>query len=112
MEREITELLTNKEIEFEREKRFDWLGRQSLDFYLPKYNIAIECQGIQHFEPLLIFGGENKLTYRKNLDEDKATECNEHGIEVVYYANYEYDFPYEVIIDKNDLLLKIKEKNG
>ena len=112
MEREITELLANKEIEFEREKRFDWLGRQSLDFYLPKYNIAIECQGIQHFEPLLIFGGENKLTYRKNLDEDKATQCKEHGIEVVYYANYEYDFPYEVITDKNDLLLKIKEKNG
>lgn len=27
-------------------------------------------------------------------------------------TNYEYDLPYEVITDKNDLLLKIKEKNG
>ena len=30
-----------------------WLGKQSIDFFLPQYNIAIECQGKQHFG----FGG-------------------------------------------------------
>ena len=37
--------LNKKHIIFEKQKRFNWLGRQSLDFYLPKYNIGIECQG-------------------------------------------------------------------
>lgn len=41
-------------IKYERYKKFSWLKKQNLDFYLPDYNIAIECQGIQHFEPLLL----------------------------------------------------------
>ena len=110
MEKEITELLAKKEIEFEREKRFDWLGRQSLDFYLPKYNIVIECQGIQHFEPLDYFGGKEEFEKRKMLDSTKSEKCMENGIEIIYYADYDYDFPYEVIKDKNKLLSIILEK--
>lgn len=110
MEKEITELLAKKEIEFEREKRFDWLGRQSLDFYLPKYNIVIECQGIQHFEPLDYFGGKEEFERRKILDSTKSERCKENGIEIIYYADYDYDFPYEVIKDKNKLLSIILEK--
>ena len=51
LEKETREFLTKQNINFEFQKHFDWLGRQSLDFYLPDYNIAIECQGSQHFEP-------------------------------------------------------------
>ena len=32
----------------------------SLDFYLPKYNMAIECQGEQHYKPIEYFGGEKE----------------------------------------------------
>ena len=110
MEKEITELLAKKEIEFEREKRFDWLGRQSLDFYLPKYNVVIECQGIQHFEPLDYFGGKEEFEKRKMLDSTKSEKCMENGIEIIYYADYDYDFPYEVIKDKDKLLSIILEK--
>lgn len=110
MEKEITELLAKKEIEFEREKRFDWLGRQSLDFYLPKHNVVIECQGIQHFEPLDYFGGKEEFERRKMLDSTKSERCKENGIEMIYYADYDYDFPYEVIKDKNKLLSIILEK--
>ena len=45
----IEEYLKSENIKFEKQKKFEWLGRQSLDFYLPEYNVAIECQGIQHF---------------------------------------------------------------
>ena len=31
---------------------FKWLKKQRLDFYLPKYNVAIECQGEQHYFPV------------------------------------------------------------
>ena len=37
---------------FEQQKTFDWLiykRNLKLDFYLPEYNIAIECQGEQHY---------------------------------------------------------------
>ena len=50
LEREIRYFLEGNDIKFEYQKRFDWLGKQSLDFYLPDYRIAIECQGSQHFE--------------------------------------------------------------
>lgn len=112
MEMEIAELLTTKGVEFEQEKRFEWLGRQSLDFYIPKYKIAIECQGIQHFEPLLAFGGDNGLAHRKKLDENKLRLCKERVIDVIYYANYEYDFPYEVKTSKEELINLIRLKDG
>lgn len=57
LERKVREFLTSSNIEFEYQKKFDWLGRLSLDFYLPKYNIGIECQGRQHFEIVEAFGG-------------------------------------------------------
>jgi hypothetical protein len=31
----------------------------SLDFFLPIYNIFIECQGRQHFTPVFAFGPED-----------------------------------------------------
>ena len=36
----------------ERRYRPKWLGNQEIDLFLPDYNIGIECQGIQHFEPI------------------------------------------------------------
>lgn len=56
LEVEIRKFLIENNIEFCEQKRFEWLGRQSLDFYLPKHNIAIECQGIQHFSNESLYG--------------------------------------------------------
>ena len=44
--------LLTENIVFEHRKHFEWLGQQHLDFYLPEFNIAIECQGEQHYEPV------------------------------------------------------------
>ena len=49
LEKEVGETLKRNTIQFEKEKQFEWLGRQKLDFYLNDFNIAIECQGKQHF---------------------------------------------------------------
>ena len=59
MEEKIRIFLEEEQIDYiyqATKKDLKWLGRQSLDFYLPKYNIAIECQGRQHFEPVDKFG--------------------------------------------------------
>ena len=43
-------VLEKNNIVFIEQYREKWLSKQSLDFYLPEYNIAIECQGMQHFK--------------------------------------------------------------
>jgi len=48
LEREVRLLLERNNIRFEKEKKFEWLKYESylrLDFYLPDFNIAIECHG-------------------------------------------------------------------
>lgn len=108
MEKEIRHFLSENNIKFEEQKKFSWLCLQSLDFYLNDYDIAIECQGIQHFEIVEHFGGKQGLYEHKERDERKKTLCEEHGIKIIYYANYKHDFPYNVITDKNKLLNEIK----
>ena len=107
MENEISLLLKQNNIKFEQQKRFKWLGRQSLDFYLPDYNIVIECQGKQHFESRDRFGGINGLNERLEKDNRKKCVCEKNNVRMVYYANYKYVFPYKVFNDKNSLLNEI-----
>lgn len=112
MENEIGQILKENSIEYIQQKTFDWLKRQRslhLDFFLPQYNIAIECQGIQHFENEH-FGGHSDndvLTDIQALDGLKKQLCEEHGIKMLYYANYEYNFPYEVETSKEKLIATI-----
>lgn len=108
IETEIRNLLLDNNIQFEEQKKFPWLGLQSLDFYLPNYCIAIECQGLQHFEPLNFFGGEKELERLIQLDKRKLDLCKINNITILYYANYHYDFPYEVITNKTKLINNIK----
>lgn len=111
MEKEIKFSLEKHNIKFEVQKTFDWLvnkGHLYLDFYLADYKIAIECQGKQHFEEVDFGRGKTNLDESIEKDDLKKTLCEEHDIEVLYYANYTYDFPYEVYTDKEKLLKKIK----
>lgn len=107
MEQEIEELLKNNNIEYVSQYKADWLNNKSLDFYLPTYNIAIECQGKQHFENVEYFGGNYEFEKRKKRDNDKLNECTGKNIKLLYYADYKYDFPYKVFTDKNELLYEI-----
>lgn len=89
----IEKLLNSICVSFEKQKTFEWLKNKRklrLDFYLPKYNIAIECQGIQHFNDIPYFGGKNKLEYVKNNDKLKNTLCNKYNIHLLYF-NYNDD---------------------
>lgn len=53
----------------------EWLGRQRFDIYLPKYKIAIEYQGLQHFEAIDFFGGEEGLRKNQERDRKKKELC-------------------------------------
>ena len=110
LEKIISQVLANNNVAFSRQKRFDWLKdkkRMPLDFFLPEYNIAIECQGIQHFKVVDRFGGEEGLSDRIHKDTLKRQLCEEHGIKVLYYSNLGIDYPYQVYEDKEELLKAI-----
>ena len=68
----------------------DGSGHQSLDFYLPEYNIAIECQGMQHYKPVKLFGGEEQFIKQIALDKNKRELCEKNGIKILYYSTYQY----------------------
>lgn len=108
LEAEINSFLIDNNIEFIVQKHFSWLGLQTLDFYLPKYNTAIECQGGQHFKVIEHFGGYNGFKNRIELDERKRKLCNEHNVKLLYYSNLGIEYPYKVIEDKDELLYSIK----
>lgn len=69
--------------------RPDWLGRQSLDLYIPSIRTAIEYQGLQHFLPVAFFGGEEALVQRQELDQQKKRLCEENQIRLI-------EWPYTI----------------
>ena len=84
--------LEKNNVVFEPQKTFPWLKNKRempLDFYLPEYNIAIECQGEQHYLT------EDKGYFTKDIlysikqrDAIKQALCRQHGIPI-YYIRYD-----------------------
>ena len=78
---------------------------QSLDFYLPDYNIAIECQGVQHFKPV-DFGGKGEKyankDFEKNKERDgkKLNKCLSNNIEMIWVVDNEEYLKNEWHFDK------------
>jgi len=103
LEADVSNILKDLKINYERQKKFEWLKRQSLDFYLPEYNMAIECQGIQHYKPVN-FGGitneqaEKNFKHINELDESKKKICIKNNVRIAY-----------IKYDEKELKEKIKE---
>ena len=68
--------------------RTKWLGQQSLDVYIPSLKIAFEYQGIQHFNPVNYFGGEQKFKELQERDLRKFLLCKKNGVHIIYW-NYD-----------------------
>ena len=115
LENKITTLLNENGIKFIKNKKAKWLiteknGQSHLDFFIPEANLAIECQGKQHFG----FGGWNrKYSYEKRyeIDKWKKEQCDAHKIDLVYFAN-KNDAPKEylgkIFTNEAELLKYIK----
>lgn len=114
LETEIFNMLRSNNIDFIYEankKNFKWIKGLSLDFFLPKYNVAIECQGIQHFEPIDYFGGEEAFNKTIIRDKHKFELCKENGITLLYYSNYKKDNYISNIFNNSDELLQCITEN-
>ena len=85
-ERTIRRILNSLEVDFYEQHKFDDccnIFPLPFDFYLPNYNICIEYDGIQHFEPVEYFGGENKLKKQKINDNIKNKYCETNNIVLI-----------------------------
>jgi len=93
LEDETVNMLKQNNIEFEKWKRFNWLRFKSgliIDFYLPKYNIALECNGEQHYRAIKHFGGSKGLEIIKKRDKIKREKCLENGIKIFYVVDVKH----------------------
>lgn len=85
LENKICQLLKDNNIIYEYESNINGiLKRKTVDFYLPKINIAIECQGGQHF-----YGGFNRN------DKEKANQ--------IHYNVLRRDIQKKEVLDKNNI---------
>lgn len=95
MEKFVEKCLKDKKINFEYQKHFEWLGHKSLDFYFPTIKTAIECQGEQHFVPVLFHSG-NKDEERKTFDKiqhddiEKYNLCLKNDVKLIYFSDKEF----------------------
>lgn len=100
--------------EIQRQVRFEWLSNyKSLDFYMPKYKLAIEHQGSQHFMYGTYWGGKEKFLKNVANDKQKYKECQDNGIRLLYFA-YEVNTVPEhyidtVYTDENKFINVLKE---
>lgn len=58
-------------------------GLLSYDFYLPNYNMLIECQGMQHEKPVEHFGGQKTFIRQQIHDIRKRRYAKEHKIQFI-----------------------------
>lgn len=106
LEEDIKVLCESNNINYEVQKNFTWLGQLRLDVYIPSLNIAIECQGEQHYRPIKYFGGEQTLIKTQERDKRKETLCRENGVKLIYYSNQEYP---NTITNKEEILKILKK---
>lgn len=98
-EKKILNFLLKNSIEFIRQQRFtDCRNIRMLpfDFYLPKHNLCIEFDGLQHFKPIELWGGKKRFLYIKKCDNIKNIYCREKKIKLIRISY------------KEDILIKLK----
>ena len=90
MEKYLMKKLKELNIEYITDKKYnDCRNKYPLpfDFYLIKYNILIECDGIQHHQSVEHFGGQERFEYQKNNDNIKTKYCEDNNIELIRVIN-------------------------
>lgn len=70
------------------------------DFYLPDFNVCIEYNGRQHYEPVEYFGGEKQFQLQQQLDQIKRDYCKNNNINLIEIPYWDFD-NIEMILKDN-----------
>lgn len=88
-EQKIIQYLEEHNIEFQRQYKIDLEGHHlSIDFYLPEYDLYIEYNGEQHYQPIKHFGGQSKFFSQLYLDNLKK-DYFKNKLLVIPYTQFE-----------------------
>jgi len=91
-EKKIEGFLISKNINYERQKKFDDCKNKSplsFDFWIESKNILIEFDGQQHYKAFGYSGGVEKLEYTKLCDNIKNLYCLKKGINLIRIPYWE-----------------------
>lgn len=95
--------LNKMNVKFLKNYKHPKITPQHFDIWLPKYNIAIECHGRQHYEVVEKFGGIFGLQKTKERDLIKYQKCIDNNIQL-------FIFPYYFKkIDRIDFFVKLTQ---
>lgn len=112
-ERKVRNFLTKHGFTFVQQKTFAGLvgiggGRLAFDFFVTHYKediikpgFCIGFHGIQHYQPIPFFGGEEQFLKQQEHDRRKREFCKEHG-----YAHLEIKYDKDV---QTEILVKMQE---
>lgn len=110
----ITKILLKNNINFEREKRFPECKNKNplpFDFLLVDYNILIEFDGIQHFEPMRWYNNhpaDPKRAEEKLLQTQANDEIKNNWSKKSPYTLYRIPYNKNVEKELNKILIKNK----
>ena len=93
-EKEISDFLTKHSINNIPQYSFDDcrnIVKLIFDFYLPDYNLLIEYNGIQHYEIVDFFGGEERFKKRIVRDKIKVDYCSKDENPNLLIIRYDED---------------------
>ena len=103
-EEKISEILNMLNITYERQKRFEYcrnIKPLPFDFsfrFKDEYYL-VEYQGIQHYQPIDYFGGEQALLNNQTRDKIKAKFAKDNGYNLIIIPYTEFDNIEPILID-------------
>jgi len=103
-EGEILDILMNKKISFEVQKKFKTCKSSKnrclkFDFYIKSHNLLIEYDGEQHYKPINLFGGRSRFLELRKNDLIKNNWCLDNGITLLRIPYTSFD-KIEQILEK------------
>jgi len=102
-EMRIKNYLDDHKIEYVFQKKFDdfiHIKQLSFDFYLPQFKMCIEYDGVQHFESVEYFGGEDNFKNIQFKDQLKNDYCSENNLYLLRIPYNDYDNIESILDDK------------
>lgn len=99
----ISNILKEMNIDFIFQKTFKECKDKNVlpfDFYISKYNLIIEFDGIQHFKPISKFDGEEGFVTRVLHDAIKNQYCEDNNINILRIPYWDYDNIEKLIKEK------------
>lgn len=104
LEEQTFNTLKDANVNFIKKYKPDFLNGKELDFYLPEYNIGIECQGEQHFPTSDVTKKRCYLFSLESMEQGvkrdivKYNECKQNNVKLYYLINYR--IPMTVLKDE------------